>query len=164
MSQVFTILIIIGIISCIIIILIYLLLKKSNYDKLSKIESTYPHRFKCIDGHNVRSKGELIIDNYLYLAGLKHDYEKKIKTSMGPIKPDWYLVEYDVYIEYWGFSGKRYERRKKEKLKFYKNTKMKVISVENSMFSDIYLTLGRKIDQLIDRRKVNNTFSLKSFL
>ncbi len=163
MSQGFIFLLSVVILSVLIIFLIYRIIRKKAYKERAKEESTYPNSFKCIDGHVVRSKGELIIDNYLYLIGLNHVYEKKIKTAFGTIKPDWYLPEYNIFIEYWGFSGKRYEQRKKEKLNIYKKAKFRVISVENFMFSDIYTNLGRKLGKLICMKKNNLSFKMKKF-
>jgi len=82
--------------------------------------------FKCLDGHLVKSKGELITDNYLYILGIRHEYEKKIKMLNHKVKCDWYLSEFNIYIEYWGFHGKNYLKRKKEKIKLYKKTKLKL--------------------------------------
>ena len=138
-----------GIIVFLIILVNYILYQKRQYNIKNSPKSTYPNSFKCLDGHKVRSKGELIIDNYLYLSGLKHDYEKKLITNFGIIVPDWYLPSLDVYIEYWGFSGERYERRKKEKLNFYERAKLTVISIENSMFDDIYLNLRKMLSNFI---------------
>ena len=139
----------IGIILCLIIITNYTISQKKSRKIKDKPESVPPNRFRCIDGHKVRSKGELIIDNFLYLSGLKHEYEKKLTTNYGIIVPDWYLPSLDIYIEYWGFSGEKYERRKKEKLDFYERAKLTVISIDNSMFYDIYLNLKRIFNQFI---------------
>ncbi|MFX0011607.1 MAG: hypothetical protein ACFE9R_14940, partial [Candidatus Hermodarchaeota archaeon] len=137
----------IGIILFLIIVINYTISQKKGRKIKDKSESVHPNSFRSIDGHKVRSKGELIIDNFLYLSGLKHDYEKKLTTNFGIIVPDWYLPSLDIYIEYWGFSGERYERRKKEKLDFYERAKLIVISIDNSMFDDIYLKLGRILNQ-----------------
>lgn len=136
----------IGIILFLILVVNYTISQKKSRKTEDKPQSTHPNKFICIDGHKVRSKGELIIDNFLYLSGLKHEYEKKLTTNFGIIVPDWYLPSLDIYIEYWGFSGERYERRKQEKLGFYERAKLTVISIDNSMFDDIYLKLGRIFD------------------
>ncbi len=98
-------LIFVGVISVIIFILVYYSIKKfiKKNKKSRKQDST--SKFKTLDGHIVRSKGELIIDNYLYILGLNHIYEKKIKILKNQVKSDWYLTDYDIYIEYWGFHN-----------------------------------------------------------
>jgi len=68
-----------------------------------------------------------------------------------PIKYDWYLPKEDVYIEYWGFYGKVYEKRKAEKLNLYRKGKLNLISIENEMFSDIY----PKLEKELKKKNVN---------
>ncbi len=143
----------VGIISVLIFILVYYTVKKliERNKKSRKTEST--SKFKTLDGHIVKSKGELIIDNYLYILGFNHIYEKKIKILKKPVKCDWYLPDYDIYIEYWGFHGKNYLKRKKEKIKLYKKAKLKLISIENYMFSDIYTNLNKILKRYINTKK-----------
>ncbi|MFX1589044.1 MAG: hypothetical protein ACFFC1_12885 [Promethearchaeota archaeon] len=146
-------LIFVGVIFGIIFILVYYSIKKfiKKNKKSRKEDST--SKFKTLDGHIVRSKGELIIDNYLYILGFNHIYEKKIKILKNQVKTDWYLPNYDIYIEYWGFHGKKYLKRKKEKIKLYKKAKLKLISIENYMFSDIYTNLNKKLKRYINTKK-----------
>ncbi len=127
-----------GIVFVIVFVLLYLGIQKlKNFFKKSE-KKPQVSSFKCLDGHVVRSKGELIIDNHLHRLGIKHEYERTIKVRGNPIKYDWYLPKEKVYIEYWGFYGKDYEKRKAEKLNLYRKGKLKLISIENEMFSDIY--------------------------
>ena len=63
-----------------------------------------------MDGHVVKSKGELIIDNFLHNQGINHIYEKTIKVHGNPIKYDWYLPDIDVYIEYYSLSCKALQK------------------------------------------------------
>jgi len=106
--------------------------------------------FKCLDGHVVRSKGESIIDNYLHKLGLAHKYENTIKIKGEKVKYDWYLTDYDIYIEYWGFFGKAYLKRKQEKIHLYKKGKLKLISVEDIMLADIYTNLEKELGKFIE--------------
>jgi len=127
--------------------------KRNNKNKSRKIS-----RFRCLDGHLVRSKGELIIDNYFFFLGIKHIYEKVIFLRGNKIKCDWFLPEYNVYVEYWGYSGKRYLKRKNEKLKLYQKEKMRLISIENSMFFDIYTNLNGLLKKYI-KKKANSLWN-----
>ncbi len=101
-------------------------------------------KFTCGDGHVVRSKGEMIIDNWLTQQGIAHDYEHTIWVYGRPIKYDWCLPESKTYIEYWGFGGKAYMRRKKEKLKLYKSGHVSLISIEDTDLQNIYKLLPPK--------------------
>ena len=104
-------------------------------------------KYRCLDGHLVRSKGELIIDNYLFFLGISHVYEKVIILGGNKIKCDWFLPKFDLYIEYWGYSGKNYIKRKEEKIRLYRKEKLKLISIENWMFCDIYTNINRKLEK-----------------
>ncbi len=95
-------------------------------------------KFTCGDGHVVRSKGEMIIDNWLTQQGIPHDYEHTIWVHGRPIKYDWCLPESKTYIEYWGFGGKAYMRRKREKIKLYKAGRVGLISIEDKDLENIY--------------------------
>jgi len=82
--------------------------------------------------------------------GLAHKYEKTIKIKGEKVKYDWYLTDHDIYIEYWGFFGKKYLKRKQEKIYLYKRGKLKLVSVENIMFTDIYSNLEKELGKFID--------------
>ncbi len=111
--------------------------------------------FKCLDGHIVRSKGELVIDNHLHRLGLEHEYENTIKVRGNPIKYDWYLPKFKIYIEYWGFYGKNYMKRKVEKIHLYRKGNLKLISIEDIMLKDIYSNLEIELNKLIKIEKNN---------
>lgn len=108
------------------------------------------------DGDQVRSRGELIIDNYLYGNNISHEYEKSVYINEIELRPDFYLPEYDVYIEYWGYDensqdreiADAYEQRKHEKQGLYKQGNITLIEIENKDFENIYLTLDNKFKEL----------------
>ncbi|MFX0042516.1 MAG: hypothetical protein ACFE8L_06360 [Candidatus Hodarchaeota archaeon] len=160
MYNFWAIFIFIGIIFLIIFIVIYIIIRRllKNLRKPERQEKIV--YYKCLDGHIVKSKGELIIDNYLFLLGLNHIYEKKVKVNGHTIKSDWYLPDAQIYIEYWGYFGKTYIRRKKEKIKLYERGKLELISIENGMFKDIYTVLNEKLKNFIKPNTLNH---LKSF-
>ena len=65
--------------------------------------------YTCKDGHRVRSKSEVAIDNYLYDHNIKHAYEKAYpidNNKDNDLHPDFYLSDYDLYIEHWGYANK----------------------------------------------------------
>ena len=132
-----------GFVFLIILVFFYYLTKKLRNLFKKSYQPETPSSFKCLDGHIVRSKGELIIDNFLHNNDIQHEYEKTIKIRGNSIKCDWYLPELDIYIEYWGYFGKEYMKRKEEKIKLYKQGKLTLLSIENIMFKDIYLNLEK---------------------
>ena len=58
-------------------------------------------KHRTTDGHFVRSKAEMIIDNWLYMAGIVHAYERKLPIEED-VYSDFYIPAGKVYIEYWG--------------------------------------------------------------
>lgn len=93
-------------------------------------------KFIAEDGHRVRSRGELLIDNWLYHHGILHVYEKLISRSRAvTMRCDFYLPELDRYIEYWGLETDEYQQRRQEKEQLYQTLGLKLFSVENT---DIY--------------------------
>ena len=128
------------------IILLYFGLKiRKALKKPEKHER--PTRFKCVDGHVVKSKGELVIDNHLNRLGIEHEYEKIIRVYGNQIKTDWYLPKHEIFIEYWGYYGKDYEKRKDEKIILYRKGRLNLISVEDIMLSDIYSNLEKELER-----------------
>jgi len=149
-----------GSILVIIILYIYRIIKNvfSIKSKQKIYSSKSVRSFKCLDGHIVKSKGELIIDNYLTILKIDHLYEKTIKIKCNNVKCDWYLPEIDVYMEYWGYSGKKYNRQKHEKLRLYKIANKKLISIDNMMFDDIYSNLDSMLKKFFnpkDSKKIS---------
>jgi hypothetical protein len=77
----------------------------------------------------VRSKAELLIDNWLYVSGIVHAYERKL-----PIEEeaycDFYIPEGKVYIEYWGLErAPKYEARMQEKKELYEKYELSLIEL-----------------------------------
>jgi len=102
-------------------------------------------RFTSLDGHLLRSRGEVIIDDWLHYHNIKHDYEKSIFYSpTGFILCDWYLPNLDVYIEYWGVEkNSDYTENRRFKEEIYKKLNLNLISIENSDLTCINMKLGR---------------------
>ncbi|MBU0628278.1 MAG: hypothetical protein KKC75_03755 [Nanoarchaeota archaeon] len=116
------------------------------------------HLFQAKDGHFLRSRAEKLIDDKLNSLGVGHIVEKKIANSR--YKCDWYLPDFDVYIEYWGLSGKEsYDKRKDKKIRIYKNNGLKLIS----LYPNKTDKLERKLIPILELKKVKN-IQLTDFL
>ncbi len=76
---------------------------------------------ECLDGDFVRSKAEREIDNFLFSNRIWHIYEKTYHApnSEIPYKADFYLPDYNLYIEYFGMKTPEYLRQKDEKITIY---------------------------------------------
>ncbi len=132
-----------------------LLVEITNCRDITILDDSYEGKFTCTDGHIVKSKSEMIIDNWLFDHGVPHAYEKKLPIDADErhdLHPDFCLPGYgndteDIYIEYWGYneSNIKYTESKNYKLKIYKNLKVTVICLEEKDIMDINASMNRKL-------------------
>ncbi|MFL1706257.1 helicase IV [Campylobacter sp. MOP7] len=118
------------VIAILVLILIALLIRLS---RKTKIKQT---RYKSDSGDMVKSRAELVIANWLFYRRVKFIYEKKANANQRVIS-DFYLVDYDVYIEFWGLETPAYLKRKKKKIKIYKKNRLKLIEMNDDSLRDL---------------------------
>jgi len=96
----------------------------------SDFRKKYPANYLCSDGHWVRSKAELLIDNWLYTRHppIAHAYERRLPVPEEAYA-DFYIPIGDCYIEYWGLDTPEYSARQRRKLELFRNYKFRVISL-----------------------------------
>lgn len=133
-----------------------LLIKITNCKEVEILDDSYEGRYTCKDGHVVKSKAEIIIDNYLFEHMIPHAYEKALPIDANAehdLHPDFCLPNYkgkgkDIFIEYWGYNENniKYTESKNYKIKCYKERKVTIISLEDKDISDIEASLGRKLE------------------
>ena len=108
-----------------------------------EIRDKYPPTFKAMDGHFVRSKAEMLIDNWLYYVGLLHAYERELPVEENVIS-DFCIPNGKVYIEYWGYDNdSKYTSRKEEKLAIYKKHEFHLIQLTDKEVQNLDATLPR---------------------
>lgn len=132
-----------------------LLVEITNCRDITILDDSYEGKFTCTDGHIVKSKSEMIIDNWLFDHSIPHAYEKKLPIDADEshdLHPDFCLPAYngnqdDVYIEYWGYneSNIRYTESKNYKMKIYKQLNTTVICLEEKDMMDISASMSRKL-------------------
>jgi hypothetical protein len=120
-----------------------------NKDNFSE---KFEAKHRTIDGHYVRSKAEMLIDNWLYQYGLVHAYERKL-----PIDEDVYCDFYipsgngrpqAVYIEFWGLENDpKYTERKNKKIEIYKREGLSLIELTDADLQNIDDILAKKLRQ-----------------
>lgn len=98
--------------------------------KLAQFRKKFPANCRCDDGHYVRSRGEAMIDNWLYRNGIVHAYERKLPIEED-VYSDFFIPNGNVYIEYWGMEQNQYLIRKEEKLKIYEKYQYNLIQIDN---------------------------------
>jgi DNA helicase-4 len=112
-----------------------------------------PH--ETLGGQNVKSKGEKVIADFLFQNNIRYKYEKpaRIRTWFFFSKkigtPDFYLPDYDVYVEYWGMinaedrdTRHRYRHRMWRKISRYREHQIRFISlypnnIHNARFGSV---------------------------
>jgi len=82
------------------------------------------------DGTVVQSEGERRIADWLATHGLAYRYDAKFRIiGEFQIRPDFYLPELDVYVEYWGLDTPQYKLSMYKKQTLYQQEGKKLISV-----------------------------------
>jgi|CXWJ01.1.fsa_nt_gi hypothetical protein len=105
----------------------------------------FPATFRTKDGHMVRSRAEVIIDNALYDYKLAHAYERKLPIEED-LYSDFFIPTENVYIEFWGMENDpKYLERKKVKLEIYKKYDFKLIELTDEDISNLDDHLPKKL-------------------
>jgi hypothetical protein len=120
-------------------------IKKMTQKWRRRYQTPYPSRYTCIDGHRVRSLAELLIDNWFYTQKVRHRYEDIIIHEGRKYKYDWYLEDYGLYIEFFGYSGKKYFETKREKEKFYAKHRLTMLAIAPENLADLHQFLKNKL-------------------
>ncbi|UUZ81326.1 hypothetical protein LJK88_42715 [Paenibacillus sp. P26] len=102
-------------------------------------------KHRTADGHYVRSRAEMLIDNWLYMSEIVHAYERKLPIEED-VYCDFYLPVGKVYIEYWGLENdEKYLERKNIKLDIYNKYGFKLIELEDADIQNLDDILPRKL-------------------
>lgn len=80
-------------------------INKVNNSEIKKLRKEK----KTIKGEKVKSLEEVTIANFLYLNGIEYEYEREYQFQLEDkyskkYTPDFYLTEYDIYIEHFGIN------------------------------------------------------------
>lgn len=129
------------------------------HKRLFELETEKKKVLKTSKGLMVQSEGEKKIANFLEKHHIDFDYDEVItlegreRNKNGYLKswirPDFYLTEFDIIIEYWGLKGtKDYDKRTVEKKRLYKEAGKRFISISPEDLKDIEETLKIKLKRL----------------
>ncbi|MBN2450791.1 MAG: HEAT repeat domain-containing protein [Lentisphaeria bacterium] len=102
-------------------------LERRNWETRVELNKT----IRAADGTVVQSEGERLIADELAALGVVFRYDNRFRIVKGyAIRPDFYLPEFDLYIEYWGMEGNLdYRIGMLEKQKLYQQAGKKVLSL-----------------------------------
>lgn len=101
-------------------------LERRNFETRVELQKT----IQADDGTVVQSEGERRIADWLAAHGLAYRYDAKFRIiGEFQIRPDFYLPELDVYVEYWGLDTPQYKMSMHKKQMLYQQEGKKLISV-----------------------------------
>ena len=102
-------------------------LKRRNWETQVELNKT----IQAANGTVVQSAGERIIAEELAAMGVVFRYDNRFRIVKGyAIRPDFYLPEFDLYIEYWGMEDNLdYQIGMMEKKKLYQQAGKKLVSL-----------------------------------
>lgn len=75
----------------------------------------------------VRSPGEKEIADFLSDQGIDFEYEKRIVVDGYPLRPDFYLKDFNTFIEYFGMKDLHYRRSAWHKRQLMEGAKLRLI-------------------------------------
>jgi hypothetical protein len=100
-------------------------LERRNFEMQVEINKT----IEAQDGTVVQSDGERRIADWLTAHGIAYRYDAKFRIiAEFQIRPDFYLPELDVYIEYWGLDTPQYKMSMYKKQMLYQQEGKRLIS------------------------------------
>jgi len=111
-------------------------------------------------GEEVRSIAERKIADYFSENNIDYVYEREAKTKgiffdSKISSPDFYLPDYDVYVEYWGLvdaedyrTRNRYEKKMRWKMAQYYENNIKFISIYPSNMENLDLIFRKKFKKV----------------
>jgi len=95
----------------------------------SEVESA--KKLRTTDEVAVQSQGEKRIGDWLAARKIEYVYDERYRIAGDvSLRPDFYLPEFDLYIEYWGMKTHDYLARKSEKRFLYQRAGKKLISLD----------------------------------
>jgi len=119
-----------------------------NQDFESTVEASKSRR--TTGGTAVQSLGEKRIAEFLESEKIEFVYDERYRISGADlIRPDFYLPEFDVYIEYYGMDTPEYNANRLRKHVLYQRAAKKLISVSFRDDADLIEVLKKKLSRYI---------------
>jgi RNase P subunit RPR2 len=101
-------------------------LERRNFDTRVELNKTITAKAGTV----VQSDGERRIADWLADHGIAYRYDERFRILSGhAIRPDFYLPEFDVYVEYWGMDTADYKIGMLKKQQLYQLEGKRLVSV-----------------------------------
>ena len=109
-------------------------------------------RLRTVNEVAVQSQGERRIGDWLALHGIDYRYDERLMIAKDTrIRPDFYLPEFDLYIEYWGMDTPEYLASRQRKQILYQRERKKLISLSFRDLERLEEALEEKLSRHIPR-------------
>jgi hypothetical protein len=119
--------------------------KSESEQSIIGFREKFEAKHRSADGHYVRSRAEMLIDNWLYMSEIVHAYERKLPVEE-EVYCDFYLPVGKVYIEFWGLENdQKYIARKREKIKIYEKYGFNLIELDDVDIQNLDDILPKKL-------------------
>jgi hypothetical protein len=119
-------------------------LERRNFETQVELHKTVEAK----DGTLVQSEGERRIAAWLADHGMAYRYDAKYRIiAEFQIRPDFYLPEFDVYIEYWGLDTPQYKMNMYKKHTLYQQEGKQLISVYPKDLPTLDRLLASKLER-----------------
>lgn len=103
---------------------------------------------RSMDGHLLRSEAEVMIDNWLYLAGISHACHKHLPVRE-EVTADFYLPHISLFIEFWGSENDSgYLKDKMRKKTLYQEHNLNVLELQQDDLKNLDELLPRQLRRL----------------
>jgi len=134
---------------------------KSKCEALNKVSKS---SLDTMHGEKVKSLEELTIANFLYLNGIEYEYEKPYPYGEIMYRPDFYLNDYDLWLEHFGvdenncakwltpLNEQKYVEEMQIKRQTHKENKTKLL--ETYSFYNRDNILLQKLREMLEKEKV----------
>jgi hypothetical protein len=101
-------------------------LDRRNFDTKVELNKTITTKAGTV----VQSDGERCIADWLTAHGIAFRYDERFRILSGhAVRPDFYLPEFDVYLEYWGMDTADYKIGMLKKQQLYQQEGKRLISL-----------------------------------
>lgn len=120
-------------------------LDRRNFETKVELQKT----IRAKDGTLVQSDGERRISELLADENIPYRYDERFRILDGyAIRPDFYLPEFDVYIEYWGMDTADYKIGMLKKQKLYQQQGKRLLSLYPADKPNLRQILLSKLERL----------------
>ena len=124
--------------------------EKTHEDARFEVDVEAAKRLRTTDEVAVQSRGEKRIGDWLSAQGIAYRYDERVMVAGGDrIRPDFYLPEFDLYIEYWGMDTPEYVASRQRKQILYQRERKKLISLSFRDFDRLEEVLAEKLSRHI---------------